>query len=89
MASPAQDSDRILTAARQTLAEELGVTTAELGARLWVLSGDGFEGRYPGTHGETLRAIPTAAATSACAYPATAVNAMPSSVTQRPATARH
>lgn len=35
-------------------ADSLGVTTAELGARLWVLSGDAFEGRYPGTHGETL-----------------------------------
>lgn len=35
-------------------ADSLGITAAELGARLRLISSDAFEGRYPGTRGETL-----------------------------------
>jgi hypothetical protein len=40
-----------LTAQR---ADSLDITAAELGARLRLISSDAFEGRYPGTRGETL-----------------------------------
>ncbi len=39
---------------RAQQADSLGITTDELSARLRLLSSDLFEGRYPGTRGETL-----------------------------------
>lgn len=35
-------------------ADSLSITATELGARLRLISSDAFEGRYPGTRGETL-----------------------------------